>query len=100
MIKIKVSYDGDYIKDFKVTGHANYDEYGKDIVCSSVSSIVITSINMALKLRDNSVDANSSEGLIDAKVLVKDETVNKVFTNMIDMLEELQKDYKENIKIL
>ena len=100
MIKIKVSYDGDYIKDFKVTGHANYDEYGKDIVCSSVSSIVITSVNMALKLNDKSVKADSSEGLIEAKVLIKDEIINKVFLNMIDMLEELQKDYKENIKIL
>ena len=100
MVKVKVNYDGDYIKDFKVTGHANYDEYGKDIVCSSVSSIVITSVNMALKLKDNSVKAKSSEGLIEAQVLIKDEVINKVFINMIDMLKELEKDYKANIKIL
>ena len=100
MIKVKINYDGDYIKSFKVTGHANYDEYGKDIVCSSVSSIVITSVNMALKLDENSVNAKSSEGLIEAQILIMDENINKVFANMIEMLKELEKDYKENIKIL
>ena len=28
-----------------ITGHALFDDYGKDIVCSAVSSIVITTIN-------------------------------------------------------
>jgi len=39
-----------------ITGHAGYDEYGKDIVCASVSSIVITSVNAALKLENNSLE--------------------------------------------
>ena len=34
MIKVKLSED-----KIEITGHANYDEYGKDIVCSGVSSI-------------------------------------------------------------
>ena len=44
MIKIKE-------KDNKIiiSGHASFDEYGKDIVCASVSSIVITSINAILR---------------------------------------------------
>ena len=32
-----------------ITGHAGYDDFGKDIVCASVSSIVITSINLCLR---------------------------------------------------
>ena len=99
MIKIKVDYKENFISSFKVSGHANYDEYGKDIVCSSVSSIVITSINLALKLKDNAVSVKQSSGLIDAKVLVFDDVINKVFVNMIDMLQELENDYKDNIKI-
>ena len=100
MIKIKVDYEDDFIESFKVTGHANYDDYGKDIVCSSVSSIVITSVNMALKLSENSVKVESKEGLIEAEILKKDDIINKVFLNMIDMLKELQDDYKDNIKII
>ena len=39
MIKIEVKK-----KNISIVGHANYDEYGKDIVCAAVSSVVITSI--------------------------------------------------------
>ena len=100
MIKIKINYDNDFIKDFKISGHALYDEHGKDIVCASVSSIVITSINLALKLNDKSLDVVQKEGLIDAKVLVKDEIINKILLNMKDMLEELSKDYERYVKII
>ena len=33
-----------------ISGHALYDEYGKDIVCASVSSIIYTTINGILNL--------------------------------------------------
>ena len=100
MIKIKVNYNNDYIKSFKVTGHANYDIYGKDIVCASVSSIVITSVNASLSLNDKSVKFKEENGLIDVNVLVHDENINKVLNNMIDMLKQLQEQYKKNIKFI
>ena len=43
MIKIKRNNN-----KIVISGHALYDEYGKDIVCSSASSIVITSVNAIL----------------------------------------------------
>lgn len=100
MIKVKINYKDNFINGFKVTGHANYDDYGKDIVCASVSSIVITSINMALRLDESSVKVTDKSGLIEAKVLKQNEIINKVFVNMIDMLKELENDYSKNIKIL
>ena len=100
MIKIKINYNDSFIKDFKVSGHANYDEYGKDIVCASVSSIVITSVNLVLKLNDKALLVKQAEGLIDVKVLIEDDTINKVLLNMKDMLEELSKDYKKHVKII
>lgn len=99
MIKVKIEYNNNFVKSFKISGHANYDDYGKDIVCASVSSIAITSINLALKLDINSVSYIEKEGLLDVSVLKQDEVINKVFLNMIDMFKELEKQYKNNIKI-
>lgn len=43
MIKVYISQkEGDISID--VVGHAEYDEYGKDIVCAGVSAIVQTAI--------------------------------------------------------
>ena len=39
MIKVKVEKD-----KITITGHANYAEYGSDIVCASVSATIMTSI--------------------------------------------------------
>ena len=45
MIKVKVEKD-----NISIIGHANYDEYGKDIVCASVSSVVMTSVEGIAKI--------------------------------------------------
>ena len=100
MIKIKVDYDGDFIKHFTVKGHANYDTYGKDIVCASASSIVITSVNLALEFNDKIITFEEKDGLIDVKIEKYETSINKIFINMINMLKELEKDYSKNIKIM
>ena len=100
MIKIKVDYNDNKISGFKVTGHANFDEYGKDIVCASVSSIVITSVNLALELDDTSESYEQKEGLITVTINKDNDIINKIFINMINMLKELEKDYSKNIKFM
>lgn len=100
MIKIKVDYNNNYIKEVKVTGHAGYDEHGKDIVCASVSSIVITSINLILKMDDKAIYVKQEEGLIKLNVLKEEQTINMVLENMISMLKELANDYEKNVKII
>ena len=41
--------------------HAGYDEYGKDIVCASVSVIVINTINSIETFTDDYFTVNSDE---------------------------------------
>ncbi|MGI6538896.1 MAG: ribosomal-processing cysteine protease Prp [Caldicoprobacterales bacterium] len=44
---IEVSFRTDpegLIREFKVSGHAGYDEPGKDIVCAAVSAVVQTAV--------------------------------------------------------
>ena len=53
MIKVKLTKKGDIYKHITITGHALYDDFGKDIVCAAVSSAVITSINASLLIDNN-----------------------------------------------
>ena len=44
MIKVSIKKEDNIVKNVKVEGHAGYGVKGTDIVCASVSSIVITSL--------------------------------------------------------
>lgn len=45
MIKITFSYKNNEIENILIQGHANQNEYGKDIVCSAVSSLLFSCLN-------------------------------------------------------
>ena len=83
-----------------VSGHAGYDEIGKDIVCASVSSIVITTINAIIEIDNEAIDYSDLDNKIEIRVIKQDEIVLKLINNMILLLEELQNDYSDNIKII
>jgi uncharacterized protein YsxB (DUF464 family) len=95
MIKIE-------LKDNLITikGHAGYDDKGKDIVCASVSSIVITTINGIIEINPDAIDYSDLDNEIIIRKLKEDEIVNKLLNNMILLLENLEKDYKDYIKII
>ena len=94
---IKIIYNSDYT-NLKITGHANYAEYGEDIVCASVSSIVETSINLAHEFNSD-IKYTDKQDKIEIFNNTNDENVLKVLKNMIEMLKELEKQYPENVKI-
>lgn len=50
MIKIKIARDEHGISCISMHGHAEYDQYGKDIVCSAASTIIIGGINAIAQL--------------------------------------------------
>ncbi len=56
MIKVKLTKNNNYYKRIIITGHANYDDFGKDIVCAAVSSTVITSVNSCLAIDNESIE--------------------------------------------
>lgn len=98
MIKVNIKAKDGNINSIKISGHAGYDVSGKDIVCAAVSSITITTINALIKLDKNAIDYVQND---DLTVIVKkhDEVTSVLIQNMIDLLQELEKDYKKNIKI-
>lgn len=93
MIKVIIKNDS-----ITISGHANYDDYGKDIVCAAVSATVITTVNGILSIDDTAIKVNE-KNKVEIKILKNNEIVNKLINNMINLITELQKDYKDNIDI-
>lgn len=97
MIKVSIIKDN-LIKEVKISGHANFADYGKDIVCSAVSSIATTTINNIIALDNKAITYSANDG--DILITNNDsEMASKLLNNMIMMLEDLAKDYPKNIKI-
>lgn len=98
MIQIKVKYQGEQIEYVSINGHAGYDEYGKDIVCAAVSSIVITSINAMIRVDDASIQYQDNDGKVELSILKHDSMIDLLVVNMIDLLKELKQNYREYIE--
>lgn len=98
MIKIKVKENNNKIEEISITGHAMYDDFGKDIVCSSVSSIVITTVNAIERIDKDSI--SYTELPFNLKKEKDNEITNVLLINMIDLLKELQEQYPKNITFL
>lgn len=99
MIKIKVEYDNNFISKIVITGHANYDDYGKDIVCAAVSASVLTTVNGIIALDNSILEVNNVLDKMTIKVL-KNEKISQVLLNsMLSNLKSLVVEYPKNIKI-
>ncbi len=93
---IKIKFDKDKIS---IKGHSGYDVIGKDIVCASVSSIVITSINAIIRIDGKAISYKQDEGFIEINILKHSEIVDLLILNMKELLKELQIQYDKYIKI-
>ena len=92
MIKVLVSKD-----KIEITGHSDYDNIGKDIVCSAVSSIVTTTINGILSINNDALKYSYKNDVMTIEVIKRDNVTDKLIINMIDLLKDLSKDYPKNI---
>ncbi len=94
MIKVKKTNDSLIIK-----GHAAFADYGKDIVCASVSTMITTSINdMYVVNKDAFIYKDDGEKLV-IEIIKKDDLIIKLFNNLFNLLKKMELDYPKNIKI-
>ena len=77
MIKIKVMNG-----IISVLGHAEYDDIGKDIVCSAVSSIVLCSVEAIALFDQNAVDVKEYQDRLDIIINKNDDITNKLVKNI------------------
>ena len=94
MIKVLVEKDKIIIK-----GHAGYNDFGKDIVCSAVSSIVTTSINSILALKNDGIKFSDKSGEVIISDIKDYKEVDVLLKVMLNLLSDLSKNYPDNIKI-
>ena len=98
MIKVRISKKDNVIQSIHCKGHAMYDDYGKDIVCASISSIVITTVNACLKIDKESIKHSEGKEVV-ITIIKHSDIVDTLINNMIDLLTKLSKQYENNIKI-
>ena len=94
MIKINISKD-----EITIKGHSGYASDGFDIVCASVSSISITTVNALLSIDEDCIEYIDKDGYLNIKIKKHNETIDKLIDNMIDLFKSLEKDYKKYIEI-
>lgn len=93
---IKVTKKDDHIE---VSGHALFAEYGKDIVCAAVSCIVITTVNGIISIDKESINYLEKAGFISIDVVKHSKEVDALILNMMNLLKELESQYKKNIRV-
>jgi len=94
MIKININKD-----EITIKGHSGYAEEGFDIVCASVSSISITTVNALLSIDEDCIEYEENDGYLNIKIKKHNETIDKLIDNMVNLFKELEKDYKKYIEI-
>ena len=99
MIRINVNKENNQIKKITLEGHANYDEYGKDIVCAAVSATYLCTVNAILSLNKDSIQVNNNQAKQEIIVITNDNTTQILLNNMIKCLESLEKQYPKNINL-
>ena len=93
---IKVVYSSNSLI---VTGHANYDDYGKDIVCAAVSASVLTTINGIIALDNSILEVDNILDKMTIKVLKNEKNSQVLLNSMLSNLKSLVVEYPKNIKI-
>ena len=84
-----------------IEGHSGYDTVGKDIVCSSVSSSLILTVNLLERL-GSKFNFESDEELPMMKVEIKNysDIEETILDNLIDCLKDVSRQYQKYLKIL
>jgi len=98
MIKVEIVRKNNIIESINAKGHANYDEFGKDIVCASFSTMIIVTINAILEIDKNAISYTDTNDLKIVNIK-KDNITNSLLNNLVNMIYELKENYNKNINI-
>lgn len=98
MIKVTINYVQEIVHDLEVKGHAKSAEYGKDLVCAGVSSIITGALN-ALDAKDFNIMIQEGLVRVNAKKEVSQHDAI-VLETLIVQLRTMEESYPQFIKII
>ena len=99
MIRIEVIKNNEKYQKITFEDHANYANYGKDIVCAAVSSTMLCTVNAIYLINEESIKVTKTDDNFIIEIIKDNDITNKLIENMMHCLESLEKDYPKNIKI-
>lgn len=106
MTKIEIFRKNGSIIKYKATGHSEYDEYGKDIVCSAISTILQYPLAGMLEVLEifPKFEINS-DGYLEVDISKvdrkkKEKELDTLLESMFIMVKSLSQDYPKNIKLV
>jgi uncharacterized protein YsxB (DUF464 family) len=97
--------DAGRIRRFSVSGHAKYDDPGKDIVCAGVSAVTVGAVNAIEKLTGLVPDAEMREGWLTALAPSSEDRnlegqAQLLLEGMVAALESIADEYKKYVQII
>lgn len=100
MIKVKLAYHEDALTYVKISGHANSDEYGKDLVCAGVSTIIVGVYNTLEKLGMLDIGTfKVEEGLAEFIIHKITRESQLILETLVTTLETIEYSYGDFIQI-
>lgn len=101
MINVVITKSEDEILNVLISGHANSGEYGHDLVCSGVSSVVFGALNSLQEVdKAFKIKLNEEKGLTEITPLYRPSYENKIVLKvLITSLKTIAESYGDYIKI-
>jgi uncharacterized protein len=103
--KIYRSNEG-LITSFILSGHAEFDEHGKDIVCAGASAVTFGAVNAVLTLTniEPQIDQGGDGGYLRVKLPINldkstSEKVQLLLEGMLVSLQTIERDYGQYISV-
>ena len=98
MITVIYEVKDDKYLSLDVSGHAEYDESGKDLICASVSSIMFGFMN-AIDALDEEVEIKQLTNQITIKNLSSSNIVQDYLQLVMMQLKTIEESYGDFIKV-
>ena len=99
MIKAQFFRSNGFYTSFSISGHAGYADSGQDIVCSAVTSAVMTALNGITECTDTKCEVEALENEIVINLAERKDIAEAFLSALRLQLEYIHDEYDGTIKI-
>ncbi|WP_411844182.1 ribosomal-processing cysteine protease Prp [Salinicoccus sp. HZC-1] len=104
MINVSINInDEGQVQSFDMSGHAMFDEHGKDLVCAGASAVVFGSVNAIINMTEANPSIEMEEETGYFSFIAPDpadEKMQVLLEGMIISLKTIEEEYGEHIKLV